>query len=220
MKLRGLLIASAVMSFTFVSANALEPTVPSPLIVEDKVIRSAYYDTLGILSSSNECSEFFGGPTKSVEIFNVLMGRIRKEFLFSSIAMRMSGQTIDAYSMITRTKYRLFDKVSININGPFYRHRYSETQPIIPGVGTFQPNTREARVLMFLHELGHVVQVEEGKWLLPDDGRDEELSRKNTRTIEGICGSEIRKLDKRDTEENSVSGKQQDEPPTQLELKS
>ncbi|MBC8031247.1 MAG: hypothetical protein H7Z16_14125 [Pyrinomonadaceae bacterium] len=204
MKLRELLIATAIMSFTLVSASAFKLPVPSPLVTEDKIIGSAYHDTLNILSTTNECSDFFGGPSISVDVFNDLLGSVRKDYLPASIGIQMSGATTNVSSMKTRSKYRLFEKVSINANGPFYRRRHSETQPTIPRVGTFQPNTREARVLMFLHELGHVVQAD-GKWLLPDDGRDEGLSRRNTRKIEDVCGDEIRNLGKGNIAPTSVT---------------
>jgi hypothetical protein len=198
------------MAFTFVSSHAFKVTVPSPLINEDEIIGAAYYDTLGILSASNECSDFFGGPAISVNVFNDLIGRVRKDYFPPSIGIQMSGATTSVSSLRTKSKYRLFDKVSINSNGPFYRRRSSEIQPSIFGVGTFQPNTREVRVLMLLHELGHVVEAD-GKWLLPDDGRDVELSRKNTRKIENVCGDQIRNIGKGDTATGTLRGKLQDE---------
>ena len=41
-------------------------TVRTRLIAEDKVMASAYYDTLSILSTINPCSEFFRGPAAAV----------------------------------------------------------------------------------------------------------------------------------------------------------
>src|SRR5687768_1713355 len=49
--------------------------LPSPLISEDKVLGSAYYDTLNILQSENRCSDFFGGTT-AAGIFNELVSKI------------------------------------------------------------------------------------------------------------------------------------------------
>lgn len=121
MKLREILIGSAMMSLTFVSAKAITPPVPSPLIDEDKIVGSAYYDTLSILSTSNECSDFFGGPAASVDIFNGLIGRARKDYFSLSLGIQMSGATTNVFGAKTKKKYRLFDKVSINANGPFYR---------------------------------------------------------------------------------------------------
>jgi hypothetical protein len=213
MKLRESLIATALVSFLIVSANAFRATPPSDLIAEDKVIRSAYYDTLSILSNANKCSELFGGPSVSVEVFNDLMATVRKSYFESVVGIQMSGKITDVSSMGSQTKYRLFATMSINGNGPFYRRRVSTLEPYVPGVGTFQPNTREVRVLMLLHELGHVVKTDEGKWVLPDDGDNRELSRRNTRTIESACGGEIRSLGKGDIVTSPVDGKETDAAP-------
>ena len=55
---------------------AARPMPPSSR-AEDKVLASAYLDTLSILSTTNGCSAFFGGPKASVDIFTQLMSRIR-----------------------------------------------------------------------------------------------------------------------------------------------
>jgi len=171
------------------------PSAPSPLISQDKVLGSAYYDTLNILRSDNPCSDFFGGPA-SVDIFNQLVSRIRKSVFSVGIGMSMSGPTTNIHDARTKKNYRLFDKVFLNSNGPFYRKKQAPWQPNVPGVGTFEPNTKEARVLMLLHELGHVMKGSDGHWLLPDDGKDEGLSRTNSNKIEDVCENEIKSLGK------------------------
>lgn len=207
MKLRELLISTAIMSLTFASTKAITTPNPSSLIEDDRVLGSAYYDTLSILSTPNECSDFFGGPSASVEIFNSLVGKVRKDYFSPSIGIRMTGAAINVFNAETKLRYRLFDKVSINGNGPFYRKKYSLASPSVPGVGSFYANTKEARVLMFLHELGHIVKGQSGDWLLPDDGQDEELSRQNTKQIEDVCGDQIRHLGKGDNPMNFAKGK-------------
>lgn len=194
MKLRELLFGAALLSLSVVSARAVTVPLPSPLIEEDDVLGSAYYDTLDILGTSNKCSDFFGGSEASVDMFNGLIGRVRKEYFSPSIGIQMSGSTTNVFSLKTQKKYRLFDKVAINRNGPFYRSRHSGSQVSVPRVGRFAPNTKEARVLMFLHELGHVVQKDDGNWLLPNDGGDEGRSRDNTRKIEDVCVDQIKRL--------------------------
>jgi hypothetical protein len=211
MKLRELLIGTAMMSLTFVSVKAATPPLPSPLIVEDKILSSAYYDTLSILSTPNECSEFFGGASISVEIFNSLIGQVRKEYLSSPIGIRMSGATINVSNAVTNSKYRLFDKVSINANGPFYRRKFTSSQTSVPGIGSFPANSKGGRVLMFLHELGHIVKAPSGGWLLQDDGRDDAQSRENTKKIEDVCGKQIKNLGKGDNALNVALGKHTDE---------
>lgn len=212
MRLRELFLSLTMVCLTFVTANAFKVTPPSPLLAEDEIFRAAYDDTVKILSEQNKCSDFFGGPAASLEVFRDLIAAARKEFFASSIGIQMSGATTKVSNAKTGRKHRYFDKVSINSNGPFYRQRLSETQGTVPTVGRFQPNTREARVLMLLHELGHIVETE-GKWLLPDDGHDAELSRSNTRKIEDVCGRQIRNLGKGDRALNGVNGKYRDERP-------
>lgn len=236
MRLREFLIGTTLMSIALVTTRASAPTgfgdevrhdfadgaksavetsarvplasVPSPLISRDKVLGSAYYDALGILSESNRCSDFFGGSATSVEVFKELVSKITKDFLSVGIAMRMSGPTTNIHNSLTKKVYRTFAKVSLNSNGPFYRKRFVASQPTVPHVGTFAPNTKEARVLILLHELGHVMKGANGDWLLPNDGKDEGLSRINSRRIEDICGEEIRSLSKVTTTE--VLGKYKD----------
>lgn len=216
MRLRALFVSTAIMSLTVVSAKAVNP--PSPLIAEDKIVATAYYDTLSILSAPNECSDFFGGPD-AIEIFNGFISRLRRGFFSSSIGIRMSGSTMNVVNAKTRKQYRLFDKVQINGNGPFYRKKYTNAQAFVSGIGKFGANTNEARVLMFLHELGHVVKGESGKWLLPDDGADDSRSRENTKKIEDVCGQQIQNLSKGDIVMNSPRGKAESEKPAEVDPK-
>lgn len=239
MRLREFLVGTALMSFALVIAKAGPPPLfddgvsddfigenrgatepstsvpippdPSPLIAEDKILRRAYYDTLSILSTNNLCSDFFGGPAASVEAFTQLMGRMRKEYLSGSIAMRMTGQTTNLQNDTTKKEYRLFEKVLINANGPFYRNRFTYPEPPGPPIGTFAPNTKEARVLIFLHELGHVIKGQDGEWLLPNDGNSEKVSKLNTRRIEGVCGDQIKGLGKSQSKMPLAARKQANE---------
>jgi hypothetical protein len=64
----------------------------------------------------------------------------------------------------------------------------------LPGIGTYEPASRESRVLMLLHELGHTVKADDGEWLLPNDGKNAILSRRNSLLIEKVCGEEIASL--------------------------
>lgn len=165
-------------------------TVRTRLIAEDRVMASAYYDTLSILSTINRCSEFFGGPGAAVDVFNRMIGQMEKDYLSAAIGMEMSGITMNFSNAVTQVEFRLFDKVVLNANGPFYRRNSAADSR----VGSFSPSTREARVLIFLHELGHVVKGRDGKWLLPNDGHDMALSHRNSTAVEKVCGEEIKGL--------------------------
>jgi hypothetical protein len=172
--------------------------MPPPLIQKDKLLGSAYYDTLSILNVTSPCSDFFGGPSAAMEVFTGLMGRITRQYLSIGIGIRMSGPLTSVFNSEAKTTYRLFDEVSINVNGPFYRRKSNNQDRAIHGIGSFLPNSREVRVLMFLHELGHLIKGPDGKWLLPDDGNNEDLSKANSQKIEGICGEQIRGLSRID----------------------
>lgn len=172
-------------------------TLPAPpeMIAKDQVLESVYYNTLAILSTSNSCSEFFGGSAASMEVFNQLMGQVRKDSLSSTVAMRMHGTTLNAEDARTGARYRLFSKVSINLNGPFFRKKNFNSERSVFGVGSFGPNTREVRILILLHELGHLIRGQDGTFLLPDDGGNEDVSRSNSHKIEEVCGNQIKSLD-------------------------
>lgn len=172
--------------------SALPP--PPEMIANDKVLESVYYNTLAILSTSNSCSEFFGGSAVSMEVFNKLMGQVRKDSISSTVAMRMHGTTLNAEDARTGARYRLFSKVSINTNGPFFKKRNFNSERSVFGVGSFAPNTREVRILILLHELGHLMRGQNGTFLLPDDGGNEEVSRNNSYKIEEVCGNQIKSL--------------------------
>ena len=176
-----------------IDKRAALPPVPSPLIEADKVLASAYFDTMGILSTNNECSRFFGGPAVAVDAFSRLAGRVRKDHTAPEIGMGMSGATENFFNVQTKQEYRLFEKVVLNANGPFYRGQAAGSAPA-RRLGSFEPNTRAARALIFLHELGHMVKGANGKWLLPNDGGNEGLSRRNSITIENVCADELHGL--------------------------
>jgi hypothetical protein len=173
--------------------RTVEPSTALPLVQEDKVFSSAYYDTVAILSADNRCSEFFGGPS-TVDIFNQIIAKMRKDYLPANIGIRMSGTTASVINTQTNRAYRLFEKVAVNGNGPFYRTKYPHSDQSLPGIGTYEPASRESRVLMLLHELGHTVKADDGEWYCRNDGKDEILSRRNSLLIEKVCGEEIANL--------------------------
>lgn len=244
MRLREFLFGTALMSIALVTSKAGAPTLPGddcrpdfaedtpsivetqktvkpessppPVISQDKVLGSAYYDTVSILSANNSCSDFFGGPA-AVDVFNELVSRIRKETLSVGIGMRMLGPTTNIYDARTKKNYRLFNKVYVNSRGPFYRKKAALWEPTVPRVGNFEPSTKEARVLMLLHELGHVMKGTDGHWLLPDDGKDEGLSRANSYKIEDVCEDEINSLGKVTAMKDLGKYKEPDQQPTASE---
>jgi hypothetical protein len=106
----------------------------------------------------------------------------------------MSGSFISLVEPQEGMPYRLFELAEINSFGAFYRSKTFPAEPFVPNVGSFRPNTKEARVLILLHELAHLIKGSDGNWLIPDDGNSPPLSRINTLTVESKCGLQIRTL--------------------------
>ena len=169
---------------------------PLPLLLSRRPapIREAYRDASGILTGDNTCSRFFGGPGTGLEVLANMIERSRMTKLGSGVGIRMSGSSISVTNKETGLLYRLFRRVEVNAYGPFNTKQRFPTDEYIPNVGSFPPDTREVRVLMLLHELGHLMKGSDGNWLLPDDGNNEEQSRKNNLMIEAQCGDQIKAL--------------------------
>jgi hypothetical protein len=171
------------------SPARLRPATPEPVTFTDL----AFADARGILSEDNACSGFFGGAKKAVTVLDALVERIKlKGMPDRRLGISMTGGDGLFVSALSGYQYRLFKQMIINTNGPFYQSG-NRAAPI-PLCGSFAPNTREARVLMLLHELGHLVKRAGGEWLLPDDGNNYQRSLSNTRLVESKCLSQIKAL--------------------------
>src|SRR6267143_187359 len=148
----------------------------------------AYLDTYAMLSGHNQCSQFLGSGSR--QVLDELVIRLRIRLMTDSrIGIRMSGTFTSLVEPQEGISYRLFDQEEINSIGAFYRSKTFPSQPLVPNMGSFGPNTREARVLILLHELAHLIKGRDGRWLIPDDGSDAQLSRSNTLTVEPSAGS-------------------------------
>ncbi|MCA1616208.1 MAG: hypothetical protein LC800_19320 [Acidobacteria bacterium] len=180
------------------AAAAKKPrAVPPPLghVAGDDLYRKAYADVYRILSAENACSRFYGGPARAALVFNKFAERLRTGWLPEArTGSSMSGGYYNVTHAPTGQTYRLFEKAVLNNEGPFYRRHVSAGANLIPRVGGFGPATREARALILLHELGHLLRGADGEWLLKDDGHDAHLSARNTAVVEDNCGAQIRAL--------------------------
>ena len=158
---------------------------------QQSLLNQAYLDALSILRDDNSCSAFYGGPL-AIESLNRLKEQLVLKHLDDAVVVRMTGETMKVSNLRHRlTSYRLFDRAELNLDGPFYRISPSHPRRIIGG---FRPNTREARVTILLHELGHLIERPDKQWLLPNDGTDERLSDENTARVIAVCGRQIRSL--------------------------
>jgi hypothetical protein len=154
----------------------------------------AYLDTYALLGDHSKCSQFFAG-SGSRQVLDEFVIRLRIRLLSDNrIGIRMSGTFTSFVEPQEGISYRLFQRAEINSVGAFYRSKVFPDELWVPNMGSFQPNTREARVLILLHELAHLIKGRDGKWLIPADGSDAQLSRSNTGIVESKCGQQIRAL--------------------------
>ncbi len=171
---------------------------PTPLSLKEKITldRQSYADVYGILKEENSCSRFFGGPAQAVEAFNQLALQLKKRPLNDNgVAVNMSGTFVTYRNALTGAGYRLFEQATINSNGPlFYKPMETAMRPP-PRVGRFPVRTRQARALIFLHEIGHLVRNASGDWVLPNDGGNFRQNEQNTRKVEEHCAAQLLALD-------------------------
>jgi hypothetical protein len=160
---------------------------------KDSVRRSVYQDVYSILMDENQCSRFFGG-TAALEVLNQFSERLgKKAFNDGTLGVVMSGTYGNYSNARTGLNYRIFKNAVLNTDGPFYRSGCFNSQLCIKGVGSFAATTRQARMLMILHEMGHLIRGADDKWLIPDDGGDTAKSALNTRIVEKNCYDAIKK---------------------------
>ena len=177
------------------SSNKCKPEPPATLYLPSAnqltLLDKAYLDAMSILRDDNTCSAFYGGPP-AIEALNQLKEQLEPKHFDSAVGVRMTGESMSVISFrYPLMSYRLFGKAELNLNGPFYRVSVSQLHQ---SIGGFRPNTREARVTILLHELGHLIKKSAQQWVLPGDGDNENLSDENTRRVIAVCGKQIRSL--------------------------
>ena len=152
----------------------------------------AYLDAFTILNDENECSRFFGGKP-AISALTELVLQLKPRYLAEDIAIQMTGNTTHYLSNRTGFSFRLFDKAEINLAGSFFRSS-DPSKRRVSVTSVFRPNTRETRVVVLLHELGHLVRTADRRWVLPDDGADPSLSSENTERVVSACRQQIESL--------------------------
>jgi hypothetical protein len=183
------------------SAGAVEPAAGPPplpgaldLGAEGLAVGKAYQDVFRVLKDDSSCSRFFGGPRAALTVFNEFARRLRGKPLGQSyVALRMSGDYTTYHDQRADVWYRIFDEATVNSEGPFSPH-FEPPRGWRSRVGRFPVETRAAKALMLLHELGHLIKGPDGRWLLPNDGRDAALSGRNTREVQSRCMWQLLKL--------------------------
>lgn len=161
---------------------------------KDWSLTQAYFDVFKILSGRNACSDFYGGPRVATTVLNDFVAHVKTQPLLREISFQMQGRPRLIRDHPTGVVYRLFDRTMVNSNGSFYQRRQDPMRKFPSDVGTFFPGSRQARVLILLHELAHLIQGENGTWLIPDDGYDGRQSQENTLRIQQVCRAELNAL--------------------------
>ena len=171
-------------------ARAEAAPLPAPQLLPRAGLADAasYADAFRVLSEDSPCSRFYGGPRLALTVLNSLALQLKRRALGPGlVGIRMSGDYTIYRDGSARGTYRLFEEAFINANGPFLMRVALPRAPRMQ-IGRFAAETRQAKVLLLLHELGHLVLKPGGNgWLLPDDGDDSRLSERNTQTVESQC---------------------------------
>ena len=167
--------------------ESLPAPAPLDLGAEGPVVGKAYSDVFRVLREDNSCSRFFGGPRVALTVFNEFARRIRRKPLGPGrLALLMSGDYTTYRDLGLGASYRIFNETTINTDGPFSSH-FESPRGWRWTVGRFPVESRAAKALMLLHELGHLIKAPDGRWLLPDDGGDAAHSERNTREVQSRC---------------------------------
>ena len=161
---------------------------------KDWDLTRAYSDVFKILSDQNTCSNFYGGPGVATTVLNDFFTRVRAQPLSPEVSFKMVGRPRLLRDKATGVRYRLFDEVKVNTDGSFYKRRQFGNDKFPSDVGSFGPGTRRARALILLHELGHLIEGDDGEWLLPDDGLNGLQSKANTLRVQQACFAQLKTL--------------------------
>lgn len=161
---------------------------------KDWDLTQAYFDVFRMLSDRNKCSDFYRGPRLATTVLNDLVAHVEVRQMLREISFQMAGRPSLVRDPVTGVRYRLFDKTTVNRSGSFYQRRPDPMHKFPSDVGSFGPGTRRARALILLHELGHLIQNDEGAWLIPDDGRNGPQSTANTLRVQQACHTQLERL--------------------------
>jgi hypothetical protein len=164
---------------------------PVALRNRDWDLSQAYSDVFNILSGENPCSSFYGGPRPATTVLNRFVRLVKSQPLVREVSFQMEGTPRLIRDPATGASYRLFERIMVNTNGSFYQRRADSMHKFPSNIGTFSPGSRPARALILLHELGHLMQGENGDWLIPDDGLDGPQSQANTFRVQQACRRQL-----------------------------
>jgi hypothetical protein len=177
-----------------VAAPAEDAPPRMVLVKKDWNLTRAYSDVFKILSNQNTCSNFYGGPRPATTVLNDFFALVKTRTLSREVSFQMAGSPRLFRDAATGRRYRLFERIIVNTSGSFYQRRTDPMLRYPSDVGDFAPGSRAARALILLHELGHLIQGENGAWLIPDDGYDGPQSEANTMRVQQACHAQLAAL--------------------------
>ena len=160
----------------------------------DHDLTRAYFDVYTILSDESTCSGFYGGTRVATTVLNGFAPLVRQDTLIREVSFQMIGKPRLIRDEATGRFYRFFDRTMVNRHGSFYQRRTDPWQKFPADIGSFAPGSRQGRALILLHELGHLIQDENGAWLLPDDGHNGVRSKANTLRVQEACRTQLEAL--------------------------
>lgn len=164
------------------------------LVKKDWSLAQAYSDVFKILSDQNPCSSFYGGPRAATNVLNDFVVLVQSQPMQREVTFQMVGTPRLLRDLATGASYRLFERTLVNTNGSFYQRRVELMREYPSDIGDFAPGSRQARALILLHELGHLIQDENGDWLIPDDGHNGPQSKANTLRVQQACRVQLETL--------------------------
>jgi hypothetical protein len=164
------------------------------LVKKDWNLTSAYSDVFKILSQQNPCSDFYGGSRAATTVLNEFFVLVTPQQMNREVTFQMVGTPRLLRDPATGASYRLFDRTLVNTNGSFYQRRVEMMREYPSDIGNFTPGSRQARALILLHELGHLIQDQNGDWLIPDDGHNGPQSKANTLRVQEACRAQLETL--------------------------
>ncbi|HEX7332307.1 MAG TPA: hypothetical protein VF290_12465 [Pyrinomonadaceae bacterium] len=164
------------------------------LVKKDWNLKQAYADVFKILSQENPCSNFYRGPRAATTVLNDFVLLVKAQPMLRQVTFQMAGTPRLLRDHATGASYRLFERTLVNTNGSFYQRRVELMREYPSDIGSFTPGSRQARALILLHELGHLIQNENGDWLIPDDGHNGPQSKANTLRVEQACRAQLETL--------------------------
>ena len=177
-----------------VAASSEEMPRRLVLVKKDWSLKQAYSDVFKILSHQNPCSSFYGGPHAATTVLNNFVVLVQAEPMLRQVTFQMVGTPRLLRDPATGASYRLFDRTLVNTNGSFYQRRVEIMHEYPADIGSFAPGSRQARALILLHELGHLIQDANGAWLIPDDGHNGPQSKANTLRVQQACRVQLETL--------------------------